>query len=187
MPHPPCSICLHPDRARIDVCLKAGHPPLRTLAGQFGVSRSALDRHSHEHVIKPAVQQTDAKGIDAEILKLLRAQGKAKRLRDSRGLIKISGELRQWYALKAKVEALAAGTNKPQDTREVSRSEAVAAAKSIIEAELASDNAEILEWLQILVERFEATKVSTCEANVESKPSGFSAERRVADPNLEEN
>lgn len=39
-----CSICGHADRSAIDKALVSG-TPLRDIAGQFGLSRSAIDRH----------------------------------------------------------------------------------------------------------------------------------------------
>lgn len=40
-----CSVCKHPDRVRIDASLVEG-TPLRDIAGQNGVSKSALERHA---------------------------------------------------------------------------------------------------------------------------------------------
>jgi hypothetical protein len=48
-----CSICRHPERAAIDGQL-VNAVPLRTIAVQHGVSKSALVRHNAEH-IPPAV------------------------------------------------------------------------------------------------------------------------------------
>ena len=44
-----CTICTHPARAAIDDGLKAGQP-LRAVAGQFSLSKSALDRHRGSHL-----------------------------------------------------------------------------------------------------------------------------------------
>ncbi len=40
-----CTACKHPKRAEIDAALVAGATSLRDIAGQFGLSRSALFRH----------------------------------------------------------------------------------------------------------------------------------------------
>jgi transposase-like protein len=50
-----CTICQHPQRAAIDQALVGGRA-YRDIAGQFSVSRSALDRHRAEH-LSPAVQK----------------------------------------------------------------------------------------------------------------------------------
>jgi transposase-like protein len=44
-----CTICDHEDKARIDAALISG-APLRDIAGQHGVSKSALERHKAGHV-----------------------------------------------------------------------------------------------------------------------------------------
>jgi hypothetical protein len=44
-----CTICVHPARAAIDHRLEAGQP-LRDIAGQYALSKSALDRHKASHL-----------------------------------------------------------------------------------------------------------------------------------------
>lgn len=44
-----CSICTHDQRSEIDTALLAGEP-LRDIAGQFRLSRSALHRHKTDHL-----------------------------------------------------------------------------------------------------------------------------------------
>ncbi len=59
-----CTVCLHPEREAIDACLVSGRP-LREIAGQWGLSSSALHRHSQRHVSAAlaAVQaEREAKG-----------------------------------------------------------------------------------------------------------------------------
>lgn len=46
---PRCSICHHPERARIEL-LKAGGASLDSLAKKFKIDRTALHRHWHAHV-----------------------------------------------------------------------------------------------------------------------------------------
>jgi len=45
-----CSICSHSERSAIDSGLVAG-TPYRDIAGQFGVSKSALERHAGTHLL----------------------------------------------------------------------------------------------------------------------------------------
>jgi hypothetical protein len=44
-----CTICIHPARLAIEQRLEAGHA-LRDVAGQYALSKSALDRHKASHV-----------------------------------------------------------------------------------------------------------------------------------------
>src|SRR5919108_4090225 len=57
-----CTICTHPARAAIDDGLKAGQP-LRAVAGQFSLSKSALDRHRGSHL--PAALAQDGADLKA--------------------------------------------------------------------------------------------------------------------------
>jgi hypothetical protein len=45
----PCSICIHPAHQAIDDGLVAGQP-LRTISGQYGLSKSSIDRHKVSHL-----------------------------------------------------------------------------------------------------------------------------------------
>ena len=45
-----CSICIHPKRNEIDEALLLSTTPLRTIADQFHVSKSALLRHKTDHI-----------------------------------------------------------------------------------------------------------------------------------------
>lgn len=44
-----CSVCIHPDRDAIDKALVAGEP-YRDIAGRYGLSRSAVERHKNNHI-----------------------------------------------------------------------------------------------------------------------------------------
>jgi hypothetical protein len=44
-----CTVCTHPDRPAIDMMLVNGKS-LRDIAGRFGTSKSALERHAGEHL-----------------------------------------------------------------------------------------------------------------------------------------
>jgi hypothetical protein len=56
-----CSICTHPARATIDDSLVAGQS-VRDISGQYGLSKSAVDRHKLSHVPTALAQQ----GADLE-------------------------------------------------------------------------------------------------------------------------
>jgi transposase-like protein len=45
-----CSVCNHPDRNEIDKALVTRSASMRDIAGQYGVSRSALSRHKSNHL-----------------------------------------------------------------------------------------------------------------------------------------
>jgi hypothetical protein len=45
-----CSVCSHASRQEIELALISGQS-LRDIAGQFDVSKTALDRHRHEHLL----------------------------------------------------------------------------------------------------------------------------------------
>ena len=54
-----CTICTHKKREAIDQALVV-RQPFRSIAGQFGVSRSALVRHSDDHIPTALVKAKDA-------------------------------------------------------------------------------------------------------------------------------
>ena len=45
-----CSACSHPQRGDIDAAVVADQEPLRAIAGRYGLSYSALQRHKAEHL-----------------------------------------------------------------------------------------------------------------------------------------
>ena len=62
-----CTVCLHPRRPEVDAALLAGEP-LRTIADQFGRSKTALLRH-REHVVPAlALAKQAAEVADADSL-----------------------------------------------------------------------------------------------------------------------
>lgn len=153
MPHQSCTVCRHPQRESIDLALRTNSGSLRVLAGRFGVSKTALDRHHHHADHKRDRKNTEQiAGIDAEIGKLIRAQNRAKRKRDNVGALAIARELRAWYVLKAKAAAVVSASQ-PEQTQEISHAEALGLAKAIIEAEATAGSSEIVAWLQGLCER----------------------------------
>jgi hypothetical protein len=63
-----CSVCGHPDRQGIDQAL-AAHEPYRDIAGRFGTSKSALQRHRHTHAPGPPSLE-DRLALSAEAWRL---------------------------------------------------------------------------------------------------------------------
>jgi hypothetical protein len=45
-----CTVCTHPERREIDRALVARSASYRDIAGQYGVSRTAISRHTQEHL-----------------------------------------------------------------------------------------------------------------------------------------
>ncbi len=54
-----CTICTHKSRAKVDQALVARRP-FRDIAGQYGVSKSALVRHHDDHLPAALVKAQDA-------------------------------------------------------------------------------------------------------------------------------
>lgn len=68
-----CSICAHPQHTQIDKALVSGHP-LRDVAGQFNVSRSALSRHScHLPRLLAAAQEAEQVAAAGTVLEQIQA------------------------------------------------------------------------------------------------------------------
>ncbi len=57
-----CKICTHDQREAIERALVNG-TPLRDIAGQFGISRSALDRHKENHLAAGVVKAKAAEEV----------------------------------------------------------------------------------------------------------------------------
>src|SRR5579859_3172863 len=70
-----CTVCLHPDREAIDKALLAD-ASYRDIAGQYGLSKSAVERHKAEHLpaqlaqAKEAAEVAQADDLLAEMRKL---------------------------------------------------------------------------------------------------------------------
>ena len=56
-----CTVCSHSERERIDKTLVTNSASLRDIAGQFRVSKSALDRHKAEHLPATMVKAQEVK------------------------------------------------------------------------------------------------------------------------------
>lgn len=52
-----CTICIHPAKNTIDAALET-QQPLRDIAAQFGISKTALHRHWQAHVLRQAAKAT---------------------------------------------------------------------------------------------------------------------------------
>ena len=67
-----CSICSHAERAEVDRAIVHGQP-YRVIAGRFGLSKSAVERHAGEHVaslIARATTQRDRLNADALVAEI---------------------------------------------------------------------------------------------------------------------
>jgi hypothetical protein len=137
MPHARCSICRSPNSAAVDAALKAGDS-IRVVAGRFGLSRAAVDRHHHEgDRAESRTNAGDLKHIDEEIKKLMRAQNRAKKKRDADQVLAIFRELRNWFVIRQKAEFVSIATTEFKEKgQDISAREALGLAQSIIEAAL---------------------------------------------------
>src|SRR5258708_36325406 len=64
-----CLACRHDARAAIDAALVTAAASLRDIAGQYGLSKSALARHAADHLPAHLAHAADAaEGTDAERL-----------------------------------------------------------------------------------------------------------------------
>lgn len=57
-----CTVCTHAQLHAINKALVAG-TPLRDIAGQYGLSKSAVERHQAEHLPKLLTQAQEAAGV----------------------------------------------------------------------------------------------------------------------------
>lgn len=121
-----CSVCAHPNRAEIDAALVARSGSLRDIAGQYGLSRTALHRHAETHIpdaIEAAVEQqqaqivahgssiiTQVRDLHARALALLTA---AEGDNDRRSLLGAIREARATLELVARLEGQIAERNAP--------------------------------------------------------------------------
>ena len=60
----PCTACAHPERAAIESELLADARSFRTVAGRYGLSSSAVDRHRAKHMDAYTVDELLAPGDD---------------------------------------------------------------------------------------------------------------------------
>lgn len=149
MPHASCSVCKHDQLEAIDKALLSG-ASLRATAKQFRLTHAALHRHRHHGA--PGQSRKDIgsfERIDREIRKLRHAETAAKKRRDSTAALQIARELRHWFTLRVRAEAVDdAGKVEPP---ELSADEALALAKALIESRL--DDPDVVVWLRWLLNR----------------------------------
>jgi hypothetical protein len=78
-----CSICIHPKRNEIDEALLISTTPLRTIADQFHVSKTALLRHKTDHIPSDLIRAKQADEIcraESLLNKLICLKNDAKRI-----------------------------------------------------------------------------------------------------------
>jgi transposase len=156
MPHPRSTVSKHPDRLSIEAALVSGES-IRSVAARFNLSSAAVNRYKNrERYAQTRINTGEIARIDREINKLIRAQNLAKRKRNTSDALAIARELRNWFGLRAKAEVMASAVQTEQDST-LSRSEALALARGLIESEVDADGKEIIAWLRALVERVRAT------------------------------
>jgi hypothetical protein len=166
MPHPACSVCRHAQHDAIDTALKAGES-VRVLAGRFGLSKTAVDRHrNHDKRTKTRMNIGQIERIDEEIKKLIRAQNRAKKKRDASQVLAISRELRNWFTIRQKAELACIGTKEDTaDVAQVPQRELIALAQSLVESRL--DDRDVQQWILTLAERIQAMPVTAAERDEE--------------------
>ena len=70
---PTCTVCRHPERAVVEAALLRGEP-LRDIAGQFSIGKSAVARHKADH-LPAAMVKAHAAAAVADADDLLRQAG----------------------------------------------------------------------------------------------------------------
>ena len=122
-----CTVCTHPEREAIDRALVAGMGSYRDIAGQYGVSKGALERHNTEHIpadLAAAKRAEDAddllgqvRALQGHALDILTAtkDGADKdyrvalgAIREARGCVELFVKVRESEELAARVAALEA-------------------------------------------------------------------------------
>ena len=137
MPHQQCTVCQHENLEAIELALKSG-ASVRAVARQFGLRHAAIDRHRHHDRNSRIRMNTGSlEKIDAAIKKLRQAETNARKRKDSSMALQIAKELRSWFTLRVKAEAIS-GPREVQQTEQMSHGEAVAMARTIVEAEVTS-------------------------------------------------
>jgi hypothetical protein len=96
--------------------------------------------------------------IDKEIDKLIRAQNRCKRKRDTAGALAIARETRNWFVLRQKAEVIATATSQVETSTTLTRGEALAVAEGLIESEVSAGSQEVIAWLRGLLERVDVGK-----------------------------
>jgi len=140
-----CTVCVHRDRRAIDKMLLARNPPLRTVASEFGVSKTALIRHAAAHIATSLVKAkavreiADADGLLAQLQQVCvdcrRIATAAEQAGDLRGALQGLATLGQQLGTVVK---LAAEVRRQQAVDPSERHQAEAAVKRMSDEELAA-------------------------------------------------
>ena len=72
-----CTVCMHPAGSDIDAALET-EQPLREIAARYGISKTALHRHWHTHVLGGSPAVTSNTGAPAKVMSKSRAKTIAK-------------------------------------------------------------------------------------------------------------
>jgi hypothetical protein len=155
MPHQRSTVFVHPERLAIEQALDSGES-VRAVAERFNLKPTSVHRYKNrERNAKARINTGEITRIDREINKLIRAQNRAKRKRNTTESLAIARELRSWFALRAKAEVIASAAHTEQAT--LSRGEALALAQGVIESEVNAGGKEITAWLLALADRVRAS------------------------------
>lgn len=60
---PRCSVCIHPNRKKIDAALAANATPLRRVAAEFSLTESSLRRHRDRHLPAKIAASAEARRV----------------------------------------------------------------------------------------------------------------------------
>jgi hypothetical protein len=67
----PCTVCGHPARTEIERALVAGHPSLRALADEHGLSDSSLARHRDTHLRRALARAVEEERVEVDADRLV--------------------------------------------------------------------------------------------------------------------
>jgi hypothetical protein len=156
MPHQKSTVSNHHERVAIVAAIESGES-FRAVAERFNLKPTSLHRYmNREKHAKTRINTGGIARIDREINKLIRAQNRAKRKRNTTEALAIARELRNWFGLRAKAEVMASTAQTEQDST-LSRGEALALAQGVIESEVNAGGKEITAWLLALADRVRAS------------------------------
>ena len=121
-----CTVCTHAEREAIDRALVADGSALRDIAGQHGLSKSAVERHKAEHIpeqLVAAQRAEDAEAADDLLAQVRELQGHARTIlstsmgsgdfrmalaaiREVRGGIELFAKVREAEQLEGRIATL---------------------------------------------------------------------------------
>lgn len=155
MPRKPCIVCDHPDRETIEAALRAGSPSLRVLEKRFGINKTSLHRHQHHgDVSKARANVGQIEKIDEQIKRLKKAETLARKRKDTATALSIAKELRNWFTLRVKAEAVQSLDSEKNEPPPMDKAEALQISMVLIDGELSGGkHPELYQWLQELSDR----------------------------------